>query len=69
MIVRAVLSDPSRLESFDWFNDGKDTIGWLRWIMKSPEATELADKCQLYLERYHATLHRRGMEEAAGEFA
>jgi hypothetical protein len=64
MIVRAVLNDPSRIESFDWFNDGKDTIGWLRWIMKSPEATELADKMetrlQLYLNRSNHAAAERG---------
>lgn len=53
MIVRAVLNDPSRLERFDWFNDGEDTIGWLRWIMKSDEAKALADEMEAKLQLYH----------------
>lgn len=53
MIVRAVLTDPSRLDRFDWFNDGKDTIGWLRWIMKSDEAKALADEMERRLQLYH----------------
>jgi len=52
MIVRAVLQNPSLIESFDWFNDGKDTIGWLRWIMKSDEAVALADKMEARLQLY-----------------
>lgn len=30
MIVRAVLDNPELLLNFDWFNDGRDTIGWLQ---------------------------------------
>ncbi len=63
MIVRAVLSNPELIERFDWFNDGNDTIGWLRWIMKTDEAAALADKMeerlQLYQRGYYASNKRR----------
>lgn len=56
MIVRAVLCNPALIERFDWFNDGKDTIGWLRWIMRTDEAAALADRMeQLYQRGNYAT--------------
>lgn len=30
MIVREVLQAPQILDRFDWFNDGQDTINWLK---------------------------------------
>lgn len=30
MIVRAVLDDRRLIEKIDFFNDGKDTLGWLK---------------------------------------
>lgn len=30
MIRRDILTNPERLNSFDWFNDAKDTIAWLK---------------------------------------
>jgi len=63
MIVRAVLDNPSLIERFDWFNDGKDTIGWLRWIMKSDEAKALADQMEVKLQLYHETRDKKFVEK------
>jgi hypothetical protein len=63
MIVRAVLDNPSLIERFDWFNDGKDTIWWLRWIMKSDEAKALADQMEIKLQLYHETRDKKFSEK------
>lgn len=51
MIVRAVLTDPSLLDRFDYFNDAKDTIVWLS-SSAHPDAPErlqqLRDRAAVY---------------------
>jgi len=42
MIVREVLKDPALLAEFDYFNDAKDTIQWLREV-GSPVSHALAN--------------------------
>jgi hypothetical protein len=50
MIVRAVLQNPELIEHFDWFNDGKDTINWLK---RDPENAKLIARME---EKYNAWL-------------
>jgi len=50
MIVRAVLTHPELIERFDWFNDGQNTINWLKWV-KAP--AELVAKMEEKLQLYH----------------
>jgi len=46
MIVREVLRNQTLLDNFDWFNDGDDTIRWLRGFEgdNKQEATRIANE-------------------------
>lgn len=52
MIVREILENPSLIDNFDWFNDGKDTIHFLKGCF-TPEATKLAEQMESKLQLYH----------------
>lgn len=59
MIVRDVLKCPELLDSFDWFNDGDDTIRWLRGFSlasygrpPNQEAVALAEVMKLRSKQY-----------------
>lgn len=41
MIVRAVLTNPELIELMDLFNDGRDTINWLRTLVQFSEFIEM----------------------------
>lgn len=43
MIVREILNDPSLIERFDFANDTKDTLHWLR-MLDTPEADAISDR-------------------------
>jgi hypothetical protein len=45
MIVREILKQPELIKQFDFFNDAKDTINWLKHV-GTPEAVECAKKLQ-----------------------
>ena len=51
MIVRAILTRPV-VEPFDWFNDYKDTLGWLR---SGPQTPELIEATKRFQEAYQKT--------------
>jgi tRNA-dihydrouridine synthase len=40
MIVRAILDNPELIEKFDWFNDGDNTINWLKWMRNNSEMVQ-----------------------------
>jgi hypothetical protein len=44
MIVRAVLTNPEVLERFDWFNDGINTINWLKWVVPDSDLISLMEE-------------------------
>ncbi len=41
MIVREILASPELITNFDFFNDTKDTVSWLRGV-NTPESMALA---------------------------
>jgi hypothetical protein len=54
MIDRSVLNDSSRIDRMDIFNDGKDTLQWLRLVStfgRSKSECERADKAIEKLEK------------------
>ena len=53
MIVRAVLQHPELLEKFDFFNDAKNTLVWLK-MLGTPEALERAKQLQEKYDHYIA---------------
>lgn len=37
MIVREIIKQPELIENFDWFNDGKDTLNYLKQGKADPD--------------------------------
>lgn len=42
---------PHDLANFDWFNDAKDTLGWLRQVGRTEEAERMNECYEVYLQR------------------
>lgn len=64
MRVREVLKDPTILDNFDFFNDTKDTLSYLRGV-NTPESLALAEE----LERRDKTHWQKRNEEWRAEQA
>ena len=63
MIVREVLTNLSLLDNFDWFNDGQDTINWLKFGGEGPPAYWYRRNLIERMERMFAA-YKRGQREA-----
>lgn len=62
MIVREVLQDRKYMRPFDYFNDAKDTICWLKGV-GTPEALALADELQVGYDDFIKQWNKRLMND------
>ncbi|KKL66534.1 hypothetical protein LCGC14_2144020 [marine sediment metagenome] len=55
MIVRKILDNPDLIDDFDFFNDYKDTLHWLKGFCNNPKVEgiliRLKDAFFTYLDR------------------
>ena len=59
MIVRAVLKNPELIDKLDFFNDGKDTVQWLRECKQF----DLADRLQKQLDEWRERKRAEALAE------
>ena len=66
MIVRSVIDNSDAIDRFDYFNDAKDTIDWLRGRKRFDLAERLQKRLDEYRERRRADFMDSAAKSRAG---